>query len=53
MVIRWLLLGQPEEKGGNLVNQVDPLFDLIQAGISKEQFPRGFNIRVQVEPTGE
>ncbi len=53
MVIRWLLLGQPSGEANTLVEQVDPLYDLIQAGILKEEFPRRFNIRVQVEPAGE
>jgi TetR/AcrR family fatty acid metabolism transcriptional regulator len=49
MVIRWVLLGKPE----NLEDYVDPLTDLIMEGIASRQVQGPWNVRIMVEPSGK
>jgi hypothetical protein len=46
MVIRWVLLGKPE----NLEDFVDPLTDLVMDGIGSKQGPGPWNVRLTIEP---
>ncbi len=48
VVIRWLLLGCPERI--DLLESVDPLFDLIKNGIRVRNSFQGMNFRVHLEP---
>jgi AcrR family transcriptional regulator len=46
MVIRWVLLGKPQ----NLEDFVDPLTDLIMGGIESKRDRGPWNVRITVEP---
>lgn len=49
MVIRWILLGCPQEKK-TLIDMVDPLFDLIIGGIQADQAAKGMHFKIHLEP---
>jgi AcrR family transcriptional regulator len=46
LVIRWVLLGKPED----VVQFVDPLADLIISGIAKQGDPREWNLKISLAP---